>query len=370
MPGNPRGDQRWSTFLRNHANAIVACDFFVAVTATFRLLYVFVMIEHGSRRLLHVDVTTHPTAAWTLQQLRDAIGCEDSYRYLIHDRDTIFAKGVDESIGRLGLRVLKSPLQSPMANAICERVIGTIRFECSDRLICSKSHLPGSLRLKCFYYNHPPPPSHRAGSRRFPSPSGDEIGLQLELPTSSRRAARGRRQIAAGWGCTTTIHSSQGRVIDYLRSTGHLPSFDLLFSPKGDGIGRPSRARSCSMTRQPTHQKRLGRDPGATGGAHGQRRQQDGSAYPAAPANPRTVYCEATTNPGRSTEQAEAPWRARVAHRGRQAALRRPVVDRRGRRDDPRARLSKSDCLPCSASVVVMTVIPPPRAIVTPRLSG
>jgi hypothetical protein len=83
-PGNPRGDQRWSTFLRNHAKAIVACDFFVAVTATFRLLHVLVMIEHGSRRLLHVNVTAHPTATWTLQQLRDAIGCEDYYRYLIH----------------------------------------------------------------------------------------------------------------------------------------------------------------------------------------------------------------------------------------------------------------------------------------------
>jgi hypothetical protein len=67
-PGRPRGDQRWSSFLRNHAKAIVACDFFVAVTATFRQLYVLVTIEHGSRRLLHVNVTAHPSAAWTLQQ--------------------------------------------------------------------------------------------------------------------------------------------------------------------------------------------------------------------------------------------------------------------------------------------------------------
>src|ERR1700675_3290705 len=65
-PGRPRGDQRWSTFVRNHAKAIVACDFFVAVTATFRLLYMFVVIHHGSRRLLHFNVTTHPTADWTL----------------------------------------------------------------------------------------------------------------------------------------------------------------------------------------------------------------------------------------------------------------------------------------------------------------
>ncbi len=68
-PGRPRGDQRWSTFLRNHARAIVACDFFVEVTATFRLFYVPVLIEHGSRRLVHFNITQHPTAAWTPQQL-------------------------------------------------------------------------------------------------------------------------------------------------------------------------------------------------------------------------------------------------------------------------------------------------------------
>jgi putative transposase len=105
-PGCSRGDQRWSTFLQNHAKAIIACDFFVAVTATFRLLYVFVVIEHGTRRLLHLNVTTRPSAAWTLQQLREAFGYEDRYRYLIHDRDSIFAKSLDDSIGRLGLTVV------------------------------------------------------------------------------------------------------------------------------------------------------------------------------------------------------------------------------------------------------------------------
>jgi hypothetical protein len=71
--GRPRGDQAWSTFLKNHAQAIVACDFFVAVTSTFRLLYVFVVMEHGSRRLIHCNVTAHPTALWTRQQLREAL---------------------------------------------------------------------------------------------------------------------------------------------------------------------------------------------------------------------------------------------------------------------------------------------------------
>jgi hypothetical protein len=97
-PGQPRGDQRWSTFLTNHAKAILACDFFIAVTATFRMLYVFVVIEHSTRRLAHINVTANPTADWTLQQLREVVGNGGGHRYLIHDRDRIFAKHLDDSI--------------------------------------------------------------------------------------------------------------------------------------------------------------------------------------------------------------------------------------------------------------------------------
>jgi len=88
---------------------MLACDVFVAVTATCRLLYVFVIIEHGSSRLVRVNVTAHPSAAWTLQQLREVIGFDDTQRYLIHDRDSIFARLLDESIKALGVNVLKSP---------------------------------------------------------------------------------------------------------------------------------------------------------------------------------------------------------------------------------------------------------------------
>jgi transposase InsO family protein len=176
----PRGDLRWSTFLRLHAQRIIACDFLVAVTATFRLLYVFVVIEHSSRRLIHCNVTAHPTAAWTLQQLRETVGLEGRYEYLLHDRDCIFAKHLDESVERLGIRVLKSPPRSPMANAICERVIGTIRRECLDWLIpLSESHLRSSLKSWIRHYNiarphmalgpgvPDPPPIHRD----FPTPN-------------------------------------------------------------------------------------------------------------------------------------------------------------------------------------------------------
>jgi len=120
----------------------VACDFFIAVTATFRLLYVFVVIEHGSRRLARIDITARPSAAWTLQQLREVVGFDPVYRYLIHDPDSIFARHLDESITALGLIVLKSPPRCPQTNAICERVIGTIRREYLDWVIpLSEAHL-------------------------------------------------------------------------------------------------------------------------------------------------------------------------------------------------------------------------------------
>jgi hypothetical protein len=87
--------QNWRTIVRNHTQSIVACDFLVVVTARFRTLYVFLLMEAGTRRIVHCDVTTHPTAAWTLQQLREAIPSDHSYQFLIHDRDSIFSAEVD-----------------------------------------------------------------------------------------------------------------------------------------------------------------------------------------------------------------------------------------------------------------------------------
>jgi putative transposase len=152
--GRPRGDLRWSTFLRTHAQGMLACDFFVTVTASFRLLYVFVVIEHGSRRLLHLNVTGHPSAAWTLQQLREAVGLESRYRFLLHDRDSIFSAELDRSISALGITVLKSAPRTPRMNAVCERVIGTIRRECLDWVIpLSEAHLRTILRSWVKHYN-------------------------------------------------------------------------------------------------------------------------------------------------------------------------------------------------------------------------
>jgi transposase InsO family protein len=189
-PGRPRGDLRWSTFLKNHARGILACDFFVAVTATLRMLYVFVVIEHGTRRLAHVNVTTHPSAAWTLQQLREVIADADAHRYLIHDRDSIFTRYLDDSIRTLGLAVLRSPFSSPKANAICERVIGTMRRECLDWMIpTSQAHLKSILREWVAHYN-----GGRPHSALGPGVPGPPAGSTLAPKSASgRRWAPGAR---------------------------------------------------------------------------------------------------------------------------------------------------------------------------------
>jgi hypothetical protein len=136
-------DQRWSTFLKNHAYAIVACDFFTAVTATFRVIYVFVALEIGSRRLIHFNATEHPTAEWTLQQLREALPGDQQYKFLLHDRHQTFSAGLDEEIERWGITVLKSPAHAPTANAFCERLIGTIRRECLETRTRPGTRHPG-----------------------------------------------------------------------------------------------------------------------------------------------------------------------------------------------------------------------------------
>jgi putative transposase len=158
--GNGQRSQRWSSFVRNHAQAILACDFFVTVTANFRMLYVLVIMEVGSRRIAHVNVTAHPTAAWTLQQFREVISGERAQRFLIHDRDSIYSRDCDAALKAMGLAILKTPCQAPQANAFCERLIGTIRRECLDFLIpLSERHLRTILKEWVRHYNRGRPHS-------------------------------------------------------------------------------------------------------------------------------------------------------------------------------------------------------------------
>jgi len=167
--GRRTTSQRWQTFVRNHAQAIVACDFCVVVTATLRLLYVFVVMEHATRRILHCNVTAHPTAPWTLQQLREAIPADHAPRFLLYDRDSIFSQQLDESIQNLRLRVLKTLPQCPQATALCERLIGTLRRECVDFFIpLSECHLRRLLKAWVPHYNASRP--HMALGPGIPQP--------------------------------------------------------------------------------------------------------------------------------------------------------------------------------------------------------
>ena len=185
-PGKRCASQRWSTFIRNHAKGILACDFCVAVTINFQILYVFVVIEHASRRLIHVGVKAHPTAQWTMQQFREAIPADHDYQFLIHDRDSIFSKQVDQSVRNLGLRILKTPVRAPVANSICERVIGTLRRECLDFMIpLNERHLYRILTEWRQHYNEGRP--HMSLGPGIPDPPSS---LPVSLQARRHRLAQ------------------------------------------------------------------------------------------------------------------------------------------------------------------------------------
>src|SRR5208337_3736578 len=170
--GNPRRDQRWSTFLKNHAAAVIACDFFVVASASFRIFYVLVVMEHASRRIIHLNVTSNPTAALTLQQLREAIPSDHTYRFILHDRDAIFSTQLDASVTHMGLEVIKTPVRSPQANSLCERLIGTLRRECLDWIVpLTEVHLQKTLQSWLAHYNRGRPHSSLAPGLPDPPPN-------------------------------------------------------------------------------------------------------------------------------------------------------------------------------------------------------
>ena len=124
----------WRTFLTNHASQIVTADLFVVPTVTFRLLFVLVLLAHDRRRIVHVAVTEHPTAAWSAQQLRNAFPDHEVPGYLLHDRDAVFADA-SSTVAAMNIQAVRTAPRSPWQNTYVERVIGSIRRECLDHLI-------------------------------------------------------------------------------------------------------------------------------------------------------------------------------------------------------------------------------------------
>jgi transposase InsO family protein len=127
--------QTWRTFLENHVKTMVSMDFFTVPTIRFQVLYVFLVLAHDRRRILHFAVTAHPTAEWTAQQLREAFPWDAAPRYLLRDRDRIFGQDFVDQLKAMGIRQVLSAQRSPWQRAYVERVIGTIRRECLDHVI-------------------------------------------------------------------------------------------------------------------------------------------------------------------------------------------------------------------------------------------
>jgi putative transposase len=151
--GSGPTSQHWMTFVRNHAQVLLACDYFFAITAKFRSLYVFVIMEVGTRRIAHVNVIAHPSA-WTLQQIREVIIGEHRQRFLIYDRGSIYSSALDSALQTMDLMILKTTYRAPQENAFCERLIGTVRRECLDFLIpLNERHLRGILQEWVTHFN-------------------------------------------------------------------------------------------------------------------------------------------------------------------------------------------------------------------------
>jgi len=183
-PAPRRAGPTWRQFPTAQAHAIIACDFPVVETALLKRLYVLVFIEHGTRRLHLAGVTSHPTGAWTVQQARslamDLSGL-GLLRFLIHDRDPLFTATFDEVFRAERLRIITTMPKTPRMNAICERVLGTLRRELLDRvLVLGERHLELALRQYVIHYNGHRP--HQSRQQRPPDietqPVPDVVGLR------------------------------------------------------------------------------------------------------------------------------------------------------------------------------------------------
>ena len=141
-------------FLENHLKTLVSVDFFTVPTIRFQVLYVFLVLAHDRRRILHFHVTAHPTAEWTAQQLREAFPFDQAPKYLLRDRDGIFGPGFSSQVKDLGMKEVLGAPRSPWQRAYVERLIGTIRRECLDHVIVfNESSLYRHIKSFLAYYH-------------------------------------------------------------------------------------------------------------------------------------------------------------------------------------------------------------------------
>ena len=146
--------QTWRTFLDNHIRQLVSVDFFTVPTIRFQVLYVFLVLAHERGLILHFNVTAHPTAEWTAQQLRNAFPWDTAPRYLLRDRDRIFGDDFTQQVRDMGMEQVLCAPQSPWQRAYVERVIGTIRRECLDHVIIfSEAVLYRQMKSFAVYYH-------------------------------------------------------------------------------------------------------------------------------------------------------------------------------------------------------------------------
>ena len=152
-PADPDQLKRWVAFLRNHKDVIAAMDLFTVPTASLRVLYGFFVIDHSRRRILHFNATFNPTAAWVIQQLREAFPFDTAPKYLIFDRDAIFSAKVVGFVKAMGIKPCRTAYRSPWQNGVAERWIGSCRRELLDHVIVfDRHHFIRLMRSYVDYY--------------------------------------------------------------------------------------------------------------------------------------------------------------------------------------------------------------------------
>ena len=172
LPPRKQG-QTWATFIKNHAGETWACDFVQTYDLFFRAVFVYFIIELGSRRIVQYGVTRSPNDFWVAQQVRAATPYEEGPRFLIRDNDGKYGQCFNRVTKDRGIEVLRTPVRAPKANAICERFIGSVRRECLDHmLILNERHLHRMIGEYVDYFNHARP--HQGIGQRIPDPRAED----------------------------------------------------------------------------------------------------------------------------------------------------------------------------------------------------